>query len=82
MQGKLLFLEWKSFGNEYIKKEFENAGYAIVSMEFPQQTENTRRSEELATKIAMLIMQEKVDFVFSFNLELKPIWLFPRVTTQ
>jgi len=67
MQGKLLFLEWKSFGNEYIKKEFENAGYAIVSMEFPQQTENTRRSEELATKIAMLIMQEKVDFVFSFN---------------
>ena len=24
MQGKLLFLEWKSFGNEYIKKEYAN----------------------------------------------------------
>lgn len=67
MRGKMLFLEWKSFGNEYIKEEFCKAGYEVVCMEFPQQTENTRRSEELATQIALRIMQEKADFVFSFN---------------
>ncbi len=67
MKNKILFLEWASFGNEYIKRGFEELGHAVISMDFPQKTEDTRGSEELASKIVMKIMEEKADMVFSFN---------------
>lgn len=64
---KILFLEWKSFGNDYILKEFKKRDYEIVMFPFPRETEDVRNSKELTEKLAMTIVQEKPAFVFSFN---------------
>lgn len=64
---KILFLEWNSFGNPFVKKEFEKRGYEIVCFDFPQKSEDTRGSEELASTIASRILEIKPEFVFSFN---------------
>lgn len=67
MQMKLLFLQWESFGNEYILEAWRKNGYECIIFPFPHKTEDTRGSEELASKIAMMILEHEVDFVFSFN---------------
>lgn len=64
---KILFLEWNSFGNHYIKKEFGRRGFEIIDFDFPQKSEDTRGSEELATRITSKILEIKPDFLFSFN---------------
>lgn len=63
----LLFLKWDAFGTEYMLQEWRRAGYNILIFEFPQKSEDTRRSEELATKVAKSIIDNKIDVVFSFN---------------
>ena len=63
----ILFLEWKSFGNEYIVKEFKKQGYAVEMFPFPRETEDVRNGAELTEKLAMQIMQNRPAFVFSFN---------------
>ena len=63
----LLFLKWDAFGTEYMLQEWRRAGYNILIFEFPQKSEDTRRSEELATKVAQSIINNKIDVVFSFN---------------
>lgn len=64
---KAMLLEWESYGNQYIKAELRAMGYEIVSFPFSNHKEDTRRSEELAMKIASKILETAVDFVFSFN---------------
>nr|MBQ8252751.1 glycosyltransferase [Lachnospiraceae bacterium] len=64
---KILFLEWKSFGNDYIIREFEKCDYEVILFPFPRETEDVRSSKELTEKLASIIMQEKPAFVFSFN---------------
>ena len=64
---KILFLEWKSFGNEYIKAEFLRCGHEVMTFSFPQNTEDTRGSEDLAARIATTILEKKAELVFSFN---------------
>ncbi len=64
---KILFLEWKSFGNEHIIKAFETKGYEIVKLPFPRETEDVRSGRELTEKLTMSILKEKPSFVFSFN---------------
>ena len=64
---KILFLEWKSFGNEYIKAEFLRCGHEVMTFPFPQNTEDTRGSEDLAARIATTILEKKAELVFSFN---------------
>lgn len=64
---KVVFLDWECFGNKYIKKEFLKRGFEIVDYTFSYKKEDTRAGEEMATKIAELLIKEKPDFVFSFN---------------
>lgn len=64
--SRVLFLEWNSFGNPFIKSALTEAGFTIVEFPFPQK-EDTRGSEKLATEIATAILKEEADFVFSFN---------------
>lgn len=63
----LLFLKWDAYGTDYMLNEWKKAGYKCLIYEFPQKTENTRSSEELATKVAKTIIDNKIDIVFSFN---------------
>lgn len=68
MQKKrILYLEWKSFGNDYMIAALKMKGYEIDVFPFPRETENTRLSEELATKIAERLLKVRYDYVFSFN---------------
>lgn len=63
----LLFLKWNAFGTEYILEEWKRAGYTCIIYDFPQSTEDTRRSEELASSVATAILENKISVVFSFN---------------
>lgn len=65
--NRILFLEWKSFGNEYIWKEFARQGYEVLKFPFPRETEDVRNSQSLTEKLAVTIMRERPAFVFSFN---------------
>ena len=64
---KLLFLQWNSFGNDYILKAWEKAGFQCIIFDFPQKTEDTRGSEELAARLATTIIEKEIDVVFSLN---------------
>lgn len=64
---KILMLEWDSFGQEYIRKEFENAGCEIVMLQWPFGTENMRENEALCRKLMEKINSSECDFVFSLN---------------
>lgn len=64
---KILFLEWKSFGNQYIIKEFEQAGYDVALFPFPRDTEDVRGSQELTEQLVHAIAGVRPAFVFSFN---------------
>lgn len=65
--NKVLFLEWKSFGNDYMISEWKRQGYEVICLPFPRETEDVRNSPQLTEKIAMTILTEKPSFVFSFN---------------
>jgi len=64
---RILFLEWKSFGNDFILDTFKQLGHEVVCFPFPREKEDTRNSEMLATGIAERMLKEKFDAVFSFN---------------
>lgn len=64
---RILFLEWKSIGNEYVIKEFEKLGVKVVRMDMTKQGIDTRRDENFAAQIAKTILSEQADAVFSFN---------------
>lgn len=65
--NKILFLEWKSFGNDYIIEEFKRRGYEVDLFPFPRETEDVRNGTQITEKLAVHIMQERPAFVFSFN---------------
>lgn len=64
---KVLFLEWKSFGNEYMLETLAKKGFEVVRFPFPRESENTRNSEHLATSIATELLKGGYTQVFSFN---------------
>ena len=63
----VLFLEWNSIGNIFMKEAFEKQGFRVKMFPFDRINEDTRRSEKLATDIVNAILEEPVEFVFSFN---------------
>ncbi len=65
--GRILFVEWKSFGNEHIIPVFEKLGYDVVPFQVDMDREDTRNGEELATRMAESILREHPSFVFGFN---------------
>lgn len=62
----ILFLEWNSFANEYMKRAWEKNGDTYVTFSFPTK-DNTRYGEELTKNIAMKLLSERFDYLFSFN---------------
>ena len=64
---KVLFLNWESFANKYMQKAFEKNNIEVVTLDFSQRKEDTRRSEELAERITVAIGENDADMVFSFN---------------
>lgn len=64
---KILFLEWKSFGNEFIIRTFQKMGYQIVILEIDRDHEDLRNSPIVSEQIARKILAENPKFVFSFN---------------
>ncbi len=64
---KVLYLEWNCYCNNFVKAEMMRRGYDVVIFPFPQDKEDTRQSEELASLVAMKAIENAVDFVFSLN---------------
>ena len=67
MFKKMLYLEWASFGNDYVKKALADKGIELVIYDFPRETEDTRGGEELALDITRKLMECNADAVFSLN---------------
>ena len=62
---KILFIEWKSFGNDDIKEAFATEGHKVVS--FPFSNRDGRRDAELEHDLSSVLHKETPDIVFSFN---------------
>lgn len=62
---KILFLNWKSFGNDDMIAAFQNLGHEIKSIPFS----NKEPQDETATENELIaeILSYSPDFVFSFN---------------
>ncbi|MBU5430974.1 glycosyltransferase [Kineothrix sp. MSJ-39] len=64
---KVLFLEWNSYGNEFLKHELRRMGNEILELKISQASGDMRAGKEETEKIANSILLHKPDFVFSFN---------------
>lgn len=64
---KVVFLEWESIGNSFVKSELETCGFLVKMLPFDRKNEDTRRSPKLAEAIVKEIVEDEVEFVFSFN---------------
>ena len=62
---KILFIEWKSFGNEDILETFRRLKYNIVR--FKYENDGVRHNEKFEKKFEKVLIKERPDFVFSFN---------------
>lgn len=63
----ILFLEWNSFANEYMKRAWQAAGDTFVSFSFPNKEKNTRFDAELTKAIVQTLITGNYDYMFSFN---------------
>jgi len=64
---KVLMLEWDSFGQEYIHREFLRLGCIVDVYLWPFPAENMRENEEVCNSLIHRICESKYDFVFSLN---------------
>lgn len=64
---KILFMEWKSLGQQDITQEFISRGWTVEHWLFPRENEDTRLNNSLCEKIGKIILEGRYDFVFSFN---------------
>ena len=64
---KILMLEWDSFGQEYIRQEFQVAGCEVMIYNWPFGTEDMRENRELCEGTIREIQNNEIDFVFSLN---------------
>lgn len=63
----ILFLEWNSFANEYMKRAWIAAGDTFTCFSFSAKEKNTRFDPELTTSIAQALITGNYDYMFSFN---------------
>ena len=63
----ILFLEWNSYANEYMKRAWTQAGDTFVSFSFDAKGRNTRFDGGLTMEIARVLLAGKYDYMFSFN---------------
>ena len=64
---KILFLEWQSIGNIFMKDAFEEYGFEVTMLFFDRENEDTRNSTKLAEELVAAVMKDEYEFVFSFN---------------
>ena len=62
---KIVFIEWKSFGNDDIKEAFAAEGHEVVNYSFDNK--DSRRDAELEKDLVSTLRREVPDAVFSFN---------------
>lgn len=62
---KILFIEWKSFGNQDIKEAFTSEGNTVVS--FPFSNKDSRHDSQFEMELTLSLRRETPDIVFSFN---------------
>ncbi|MBD5448981.1 MAG: glycosyltransferase [Lachnospiraceae bacterium] len=62
---KILFIEWKSFGNNDIMDAFIAEGHEVVC--YPFSNKDSRRDSELEQHLSSSLRKEVPDVVFSFN---------------
>lgn len=62
---KILFMEWKSFGNEDIITAFRDLGHAVDILPFSNK--EVHHDEAIEKEMAQKIKDASPDFVFSFN---------------
>lgn len=62
---KILFLEWKSFGNEDMIQAFQKLGHTVVTLPFSNK--EVRDNEAVENELASRIRESSPDLVFSFN---------------
>lgn len=67
MSNMILFVEWKSFGNRWLKEAFQSQGYIIDSLPLDTKQVDTRLDAEYTEKLVRTIMEKSYYFVFSFN---------------
>ncbi len=65
--ANILFLEWNSFANEYMKRAWSAAGDHVTCFSFSAKEKNTRFDAEVTTAIAQALLAGKYDYLFSFN---------------
>ncbi len=63
----ILFLEWQSIGNIFVKQAFEKSGFTVEMFPFDSENEDTRNSQKLAETLVEKMMSKEYEFVFSFN---------------
>ena len=63
----ILFLEWNSFANEYMKRAWMAAGDTFTCFSFSAKEQNTRFDAELTKSIAQTLITGNYDYMFSFN---------------
>lgn len=64
---KVLWLEWDSFGQEYIRQELQAAGCQITIYPWNCQQENMRKNESLTKELKKVLLENTYHFVFSLN---------------
>lgn len=67
MKNAILFIEWKSFGNQYIKEAFEKSGYVVENYGLDTKKIDTRLNMEYTEQLVKKLMQQSWFCVFSFN---------------
>ena len=67
MRNTILFIEWKSFGNEAIRQAFEKTGYMVENYELDTKKVDTRLDMEYTEKLVKSLMIKSYFCVFSFN---------------
>lgn len=64
---KVLFMEWKSLGQEELAEEFRKKGWTVVYYPFSRTKEDTRLNQKLCERLVRAIAEDHYDCVFSFN---------------
>lgn len=67
MEKKVLFIEWKSFGNEHIKEAFRRLGFGVKSHELDIHRIDTRLDARYTEELVKRLIAGSYYFVFSFN---------------
>ena len=65
MGKKLLFFEWKSYGNEDIRTAFDALGFEVASL--PYSSADIYHNDEIEERLLKEVDKINPDVIFSFN---------------